>query len=212
MKNWAILDPYIDTPSVETIAKLSARLQGQIHFTTYSPAIGKLPSLDNHFDGFISLGSNAYVTDSDPWIKKLAKFLEHQLNAHKKVLGICFTHQLMAQHFGGKVDFIYPDQRGLKGIRKILLTQELGEFKDSIDLVYTQHQRVFEIPNALESLGASMFEFEILRHKKLNYLSFQAHPEAGDDFCRIDALMTDADEIKRAQHYGDRVIDSFILS
>ena len=210
MKKWAILDPYLENPSA-CMRRLIERHRGAIHFDTFVPSRGELP-LANAYDGFIGLGSHAYVTDQEDWIKSYALFLETVLKQGKKVFGICFTHQLMAMHFGGRVDFIYPDQRGLKGLRKIGLSQDLFHFKNSIELVYTQHQRVFEIPAELESLGQSLFDFEILRHRNYPLLTFQAHPEASEDFCRNDALMNSAKEIQRAQHYGDAVIDSFLLS
>lgn len=210
MKKWAILDPYLENPSV-CMDRLIKRHAGVIKFETFVPSRGDLPKADD-FDGYIGLGSHAYVTDSDDWIKLYANFLENVLKRGKKVFGICFTHQLMAMHFGGRVDFIYPDQRGLKGLRKVELKRELFGFKESIELVYTQHQRVFYIPEELESLGQSLFEYEILKHRNYPLLTFQAHPEASDFFCRNDALMNSTKEIQRAQHYGDALIDSFLLS
>ena len=74
-----------------TIAEVDARLE--------------LPGskLQQETDVYLITGSRHSVYDDIPWIGQLAEFLEQALAQGKKIIGICFGHQLMAHFFGGSV-------------------------------------------------------------------------------------------------------------
>ncbi len=209
MKKWAVLDPYIVNPSTASIERLQSRHK-DIQFDTFAVANEQWPQNPAHYAGYISLGSRAHITEPVPWMKKLATLLDQQLNQNKPVLGICFTHQLMVDYWGGQVAYAYPDQRSLKGVRTLQLRGEVPPFKEHMQLAYTHQQRVVSISQNLENLGGSLFDYEVLRHRELPYLSFQAHPEASTEFCHSEVELTDVELIRIAQAHGDAVIDHFI--
>jgi GMP synthase (glutamine-hydrolysing) len=61
------------------------------------------PSDTSKFDGLVLTGSSASAYEDVPWIVKLVDFVKQQLNApiKKKLVGICFGHQIIARAAGG---------------------------------------------------------------------------------------------------------------
>ena len=54
-------------------------------------------------DAYLITGSRHSVYEDLPWIRDLVNFLQVALAQGRKVVGICFGHQLMAHYFGGQV-------------------------------------------------------------------------------------------------------------
>ncbi len=55
------------------------------------------------YAGYLITGSKSSVYDKEPWIAELAEFVGAAMAAGRKVVGICFGHQLLAHFFGGHV-------------------------------------------------------------------------------------------------------------
>jgi len=54
-------------------------------------------------DAYVITGSRHSVYEPLPWIEALVGFLRSAIAANKRVVGICFGHQLLAHFFGGEV-------------------------------------------------------------------------------------------------------------
>src|SRR4051794_20137775 len=67
----------------------------------FDVAAGQLPSGGNH-DACLITGSPAGVYEALPWIAGLLDFIRSA--ADRKMVGICFGHQAMAEALGGKVE------------------------------------------------------------------------------------------------------------
>ena len=66
-------------------------------------AEGEWPELDD-YDAYLITGSPCSVNDEHPWIKKLHRFVRDSMESNKKLVGICFGHQLIANALGGTVE------------------------------------------------------------------------------------------------------------
>ena len=72
-------------------------------FTTWNVEAGELPDSVEAADGFLITGSKSSVYDDKDWIRALEGFVRECHAARRKVIGICFGHQLVAQALGGSV-------------------------------------------------------------------------------------------------------------
>jgi GMP synthase (glutamine-hydrolysing) len=63
-----------------------------------------IPSLED-ISAVIITGSHAMVTDRDDWSRHLAYWLRSVCSASVPVLGLCYGHQIIADAWGGIVDY-----------------------------------------------------------------------------------------------------------
>lgn len=73
-----------------------------VTYTNYDVVAGGMPA-NVVCDAYVITGSRHSVYDPLPWIGSLVKFISQALDAGRKVVGVCFGHQLMAHYFGGRV-------------------------------------------------------------------------------------------------------------
>ncbi len=76
----------------------------EAEFSIYYVAEGNYPTSINEYDGIVSSGSAASVHDDDEWISRLADSLMQASSLGKKIIGTCFSHQLIAKLHGGTVE------------------------------------------------------------------------------------------------------------
>ena len=72
----------------------------EMTFTTYDVQHALPDALE--CDAYLITGCKLSVYDDLPWIRELASFVRQAIEAKKKILGICFGHQLIAHFFGGE--------------------------------------------------------------------------------------------------------------
>ena len=73
----------------------------EMTFTTYN--VQQTLPRNLECDAYLITGCKLSVYDDLPWIRELASFIRHAIEAKKKIIGICFGHQLIAHFFGGEV-------------------------------------------------------------------------------------------------------------
>ncbi len=83
-------------------AMIRALLGPGFDVVTFRAFAGELPGIGD-CDALVVSGSACGVHDGLPWIAELVTLLHRAAEARRKLVGICFGHQLMAQAFGGAV-------------------------------------------------------------------------------------------------------------
>lgn len=140
-----------------------------------------LPKDSSNYHGVLVTGSPAMVTDREDWSERVADWLLSAIDKDAAVLGVCYGHQLIAQAFGGLVDW-HPKGTEL-GTHTITLAPDAQKHPLLADLPQTfpanlaHSQTIITPPKNAAVLGASPHDpHQILAYKD-QVLTLQFHPE-----------------------------------
>ncbi|XP_051131137.1 gamma-glutamyl peptidase 5-like [Andrographis paniculata] len=170
---------------------------------------GEFPQLDHlHlYQGFVISGSPHDAYGHESWILQLCFLVQTLFALHKKVLGVCFGHQVICRALGGKVG---KSCSGWDiGVRKVKFTEdfytsslsssvglygsgEVAVIPQNLSIIECHQDEVWEVPVGAQVLafsektGVEMFAFGD------NILGIQGHPEYTKDILNnlIDRLVS----------------------
>ncbi|KAK4415147.1 Gamma-glutamyl peptidase 5 [Sesamum alatum] len=151
---------------------------------------GEFPELDqlHNYQGFVVSGSPHDAYGDEHWILELCFLLQTLFAMQKKVLGICFGHQVLCRALGGKV--ARSDSGWDIGVRTVSLTEDfysyglfdgLDEIPPTLSIIECHQDEVWEVPEGAQVVacsdktGVEMFTFGD------NILGIQGHPEYTKD-------------------------------
>jgi GMP synthase (glutamine-hydrolysing) len=168
----------------------------------------KLPELED-IDKIIITGSHSMVTDYKEWSVYTAKWLEKALYTDVSVLGICYGHQLLAQVFGGEVDYHPNGQEN--GSVEIELTQ-LGISDPLIGVLphrfvgFSSHaQTIIKLPSDTLVLAKNQFEPYHGVLFKRNIWGVQYHPEFNAGIMRM-YIEEEYEDLKKQGYDVDNIL------
>ncbi|NBX76882.1 MAG: hypothetical protein EBQ92_10040 [Proteobacteria bacterium] len=176
-----VIDPAVKSPELETFNRLAQT--SPVALSYHLPALFGLNSLqklsDHEIKGIIILGSLSSVNEKLPWQAELGELLKKHFNQQTPILGLCFGHQLIAHLFGGKVDYVFPDQKKHLGFREVNLKENRLWGPSCKGELYVSHQEhVVSIPKDFSvSANSDSIAIEGLAHTSLPIWTFQPHPE-----------------------------------
>nr|GEX53114.1 gamma-glutamyl peptidase 5-like [Tanacetum cinerariifolium] len=177
----------------------------------YRVVDGEFPDMNDlqDYDGFVISGSPYDAYGNESWILKLCFLLQTLDFMQKKVLGICFGHQVICRALGGKVGKSHSGWdiglRNVKIIKDFLpgsFVESLSETPPSLSIIECHQDEVWEVPTGAEVIafsdktGVEMFAIED------HILGIQGHPEYSKDILNnlIDRLLNqDSIEIGLAE-------------
>ncbi|MQM03419.1 hypothetical protein Taro_036195 [Colocasia esculenta] len=151
------------------------------------------------YDGFVVSGSPHDAYGDDLWILRLCFLLQTLDAMKKKVLGVCFGHQVLCRALGGRVGKS-PSGWDI-GVRKLCMVEELPPCKylDGLreippcPLIIECHQdEVLELPAGAEVIAFSEKTTVEMFRVEDHILGSQGHPEYTKDilYNLIDRLVS----------------------
>jgi len=165
----------------------------------YDVIANQFPKNIDDCDAYLITGSRFSVYEDLDWIHRLRDFVVELDVARKKLIGICFGHQLIALALGGKAELAQVGWGVGVHTSAVTKTASFMEPKLSQFTALVSHQdQVTELPEGAECLASSDFcPFSMIRIGN-HILTFQGHPEFHRDYSK--ALIEMRQDI-----LGDRV-------
>ena len=156
-----------------------------VSFISYPVIEGVYPESPEECDGYIITGSKSSVYDSDEWLGHLSNYVKNLASHRKKMIGICFGHQLLAHVLGGLTS---KSNKGWGvGVMpsKIITNPEwMQPSMSSYSLLVSHQDQVVQLPPNSTLIAESAFcnysAFQVEDYA----LGFQGHPEFVRDYSR----------------------------
>ena len=152
-------------------------------FNSYQVTQETYPQNINDCDAYLITGSKASAYENTPWIIKLKEFIRQCQENDKKLVGICFGHQIIAEALGGRVN---KSQNGW-GVGLMSSAIEVNqswmqpELK-SYSLLVSHQDQVEQLPEKAIRLAASEFCQNSSFQLGKTILTFQGHPEFSEEY------------------------------
>lgn len=183
----------------EMFASLLRLADPSLEFTVFDAENEVLPGNINAADAYLITGSRHGVNDGYPWIAQLEEFVRTLHAAKKKVIGICFGHQLIAKALGGKV-IKSPKGWGVGMSQNQILQHKdwMNPFQKQMNILVSHQEQVVEPPKEAEVLASSDFCPYYMLQIGNHFFTVQGHPEFTKSYSR-DLMVSREDTIDELQ-------------
>ena len=161
-------------------------LDPTLELVSFDVINGEYPADIDDVDAYLMTGSKTSVYDEEDWIKPLISFVRELDAAKKKLVGICFGHQLIAQALGGKTT--KSDQGWCVGIHTATLNdkaQRFGAKGESFKLLSSHQDQVERLADGAEILASTANCPAAMTSLGNHILTFQGHPEFDKEYARL---------------------------
>jgi len=148
-----------------------------IQFKIYAVMDCQYPQHMDECDVYLITGSESSVFDAAPWILILKKYVQSLYQQGKKLLGICFGHQLIAHVLGGETR---RSSNGWGvGVHTYNSTRagQLLSLPKEFSLLVSHQDQVHSLPPNATLMASSAFCPVAAYRIKHQVLCFQGHPE-----------------------------------
>jgi len=157
---------------------LLSSVETNIEYKSYEVIESEFPKNVDECDAYLITGSQYSAYDELSWINNLKLFIRKLVEHKKKLIGICFGHQVIAEACNGEV------KKSDKGWGVGLMEAEVVNKKSwmkpeerKYNLLLTHQDQVMKLPEGAELISKNKFcpnsSYVIGNH----VLTFQGHPE-----------------------------------
>lgn len=183
----------------EMFARLFKSIEIDLEFNVYRVIDGEFPKSIDDCDAYITTGSRYGVNDTDEWIHDLQQFICQLHHFRKKLIGICFGHQMMVKALGGVVE--KSDKGWGVGIHISRITHIqnwMEQGRNEISLVVSHQDQVKLLPPEAIVLAGSEFCPYYMIQINQHFIGIQGHPEFSKTYSK-DLMHVRRDRIPHEQ-------------
>ena len=178
-------------------------------FDIFNTTQGQYPASFDDYDAVLLTGSRADAFSQEPWVLVLRQHVEQLLQAKKKLVGVCFGHQLIAMCLGANVGRA-PQGWGTGRMRYQWHAPQMAqaEGRTEIALLASHQDQVFELPAGATLLASSAFCPVAAFAVGNDVFCVQPHPEFEEDYS---AYLLNKRRVKLGETFYTDSINSLAL-
>ncbi|WOJ97348.1 GMP synthase [Congregibacter brevis] len=187
LKTDAVREEWVDDfgEYPDMFAALLGSRDSDLEFVTFDVRLGEYPEDIDDCDAYLMTGSRHSVYDDLPWIAPLKSFVRDLNDRRKKLVGICFGHQLIAQALGGRTEKAAAGWGvGMHHHRFSRRPSWFDEGDLEFPILVTHQDQVTENAEGAEVLASSDFCPNAVCQIGDHILTMQGHPEFVNDYSR----------------------------
>ncbi|MEH6558917.1 MAG: GMP synthase [Oceanicoccus sp.] len=178
-----LVDEFGEYPDMFT--SLLRAVDPALEIISYEVQHGDYPKDIDEVDAYLITGSKASVYDDVEWIHQLAGFVRTLHKAKKKLLGICFGHQMVAHALGGKTEKSHKGWGvGSDTVRFFDHNNRYAAEAEGYSVWFSHQDQVVTPATGATVLGGTEFCPVAMCQLENHILTFQGHPEFSPDFGR----------------------------
>ena len=165
------------------IERMFDQNEEKIIFDTYDCQKGALPPDINAYDFYITTGSKASVYDGLAWVDDLVRFIQTLDKHKKKLIGICFGHELIAVALDVAVE--KSDKGwgiGMASNQMISHPAWMQEKPKELNILVSHQDQIVELTDDAMVIAGSDFCPYFMVQWNEHFLSIQGHPEWSNDY------------------------------
>ena len=169
----------------DMFANVLLAVEPNLILVTYEVVDGEYPADLDEVDAYIITGSKLSVYDDVPWVRQLKGFVVRLHEAKKKLIGICFGHQMVAEALGGKT--LPADSGWCVGVHAIEPTEDAARYglsSSTIRLRSNHRDQVATLPAGGKLLASTKACPIASIGLDDHILTFQGHPEFSEGYAR----------------------------
>ena len=169
----------------QMITDLLTSVENNLVIEVFDVQKSKYPENINDWDMFITTGSKASVNDNEAWIIDLIEFIKLLDAAKKRLIGICFGHQIIALAKGGSVTESKKGWGiGVASNKILIQTGWMDNEPHELNVIVSHKEQINQLSKGAVVIAGSDFCPYFMVQWDEHFLSVQGHPEWNKDYSK----------------------------
>jgi GMP synthase (glutamine-hydrolysing) len=174
---------YISGDFSDIFHRFFSKYEPKIHLDVYDATMGELPDENAKTDGILFSGSAHSASEDKKWILQTKSFIRELYRKRRKMVGICFGHQIIAESLGGSI------KRSSKGwgvgVQSVTITKQARWMIPAVmkcNVLVSYQDQIETLPPGAIVLGRNSHCRHFMYAIEDFVLGIQGHPEAEKTF------------------------------
>lgn len=169
----------------DMFARILSAADPTLRYRVFDVEHGALPASLDACDAWLITGSRHSVYEPLPWIRQLGDLVRRLIEERRKLVAVCFGHQLVAHAVGGRTE--RAPHGWTVGVQEHRLDAPypwaVGD--ERLQLIHSHQDQVVHLPRGATRVGGNELCPNGLYRIGDHVMAFQGHPEFTPGYARM---------------------------